>query len=51
MAFTATAEGTAQDRGMQPAVYATTTQKRDKQKSLTITFQPDDVPVTAHAAG
>ena len=46
VAFTATSEGTAGDHGMQPAVYATTTNKRNKQKSLTITFQPDDAPVT-----
>jgi len=47
VAFTATAEGTAGDSGMQPAIYATTTQKRKKQKSLTITFQPNDAPVTS----
>jgi hypothetical protein len=47
VAFTATAQGTAAGSGMQPDVYATTTQKRKKQKSLRITFQPNDAPVTS----
>jgi Protein of unknown function (DUF3108) len=47
VAFSATAEGTAGERGMQPAVYATTTHKRNKLKSLTITFQPNDAPITS----
>ena len=47
VAFTATSEGIADDNRMQPALYATTTNKRNKQKSLTVTFQPNNAPVTS----
>jgi hypothetical protein len=48
IAFTAVSEGRATAGALQPALYATTTQKRDKRKAVTISFTPDAVPVTRY---
>lgn len=44
LAFTATSEGVSDGKGLQPARYATTTEKRKKHKSLTVAFQPHGTP-------
>ena len=46
IAFTAMSEGVANGYGLQPALYATTTEKRSKRKGLTVTFLPYGTPVT-----
>jgi hypothetical protein len=44
--FTATSKGVSTEAGFQPALYATTTVKRDKRKGVTIAFAPDGTPAT-----
>ena len=44
--FTATSKGVSSKGGFQPALYATTTVKRDKRKGLSIAFTPNGTPVT-----
>jgi hypothetical protein len=44
--FTATSEGVSSGNRLQPALYATTTVKRQKRKGVTIAFTPEAAPVT-----
>jgi hypothetical protein len=46
IAFTAHSQGAENGKGLQPALYSTTTRKRDKRKGLSIAFQPGGAPVT-----
>jgi hypothetical protein len=48
IAFTAVSEGRVTAGALQPALYATTTRKRDKRKGVTISFSPDAAPVTRY---
>lgn len=46
IAFLAMSEGISNGHGLQPARYATSTEKRSKRKGLTVAFLPHGAPVT-----